>query len=78
MDQHATWYGGKTSAQATLCLGPKIGKNGGFAPLKFGSQLPVKGAQPQFSLHIYCGHDGWMDEDDTWYGSRPRPRPHCV
>ena len=20
--------------------------------------------------------NGWMDEDDTWYGSRPRP--HCV
>ena len=19
-----------------------------------------------------------MDEDPTWYGSRPRPRPHCV
>jgi len=19
-----------------------------------------------------------MDEDATWYGSRPRPRPHCV
>jgi len=22
--------------------------------------------------------NGWMDEDTTWYGSRPRPRPHCV
>jgi len=22
--------------------------------------------------------NGWMDEDATWYGSRPRPRPHCV
>jgi len=21
---------------------------------------------------------GWMDEDATWYGSRPRPRPHCI
>jgi len=20
----------------------------------------------------------WMDEDATWYGSRPRPRPHCA
>jgi len=20
----------------------------------------------------------WMDEDATWCGSRPRPRPHCV
>jgi len=22
--------------------------------------------------------NGWMDEDATWYGSRPRLRPHCV
>ena len=22
--------------------------------------------------------NGWMDEDDAWYGSRPRPRPHCT
>ena len=22
--------------------------------------------------------NGWMDQDATWYGGRPRPRPHCV
>jgi len=22
--------------------------------------------------------NGWMDENATWYGSRPRPRPHCI
>ena len=22
--------------------------------------------------------NGWMDEDAAWYGSRPRPRPHCT
>jgi len=22
--------------------------------------------------------NGWMDEDDTWYGKRHRPRPHCI
>jgi len=22
--------------------------------------------------------NGWMDQDTTWYGRRPRPRPHCV
>jgi len=21
---------------------------------------------------------GWMDQDATWYGGRPRPRPHCI
>ena len=22
--------------------------------------------------------NGWMDQDATWCGGRPRPRPHCV
>ena len=22
--------------------------------------------------------NGWMDQDATWYGGRPRPRPHCI
>ena len=22
--------------------------------------------------------NGWIDQDATWYGGRPRPRPHCV
>jgi len=22
--------------------------------------------------------NSWMDQDVTWYGGRPRPRPHCV
>jgi len=22
--------------------------------------------------------NGWMDQDETWHGGRPRPRPHCV
>jgi len=22
--------------------------------------------------------NGWMDQDVTWYGGRPRSRPHCI
>ena len=22
--------------------------------------------------------NGWMDQDETWHGGRPRPRPYCV
>jgi len=22
--------------------------------------------------------NGWMDQDETWHGGRPRPREHCV
>ena len=28
-------------------------------------------------LHLLWPN-GWMDEDATWHGSRPQPRPHCV
>jgi len=38
--------------------------------------LPQKGRSPtQFSAHVYCG---CMDQDATWYGSRPPPTRHCV
>jgi len=36
-------------------------KNGGTAPI-FGSCL--------------LWPNGWMDQDASWYGSRPRLRPH--
>jgi len=22
--------------------------------------------------------NGWMDQDETWHGGRPRPQPNCV
>ena len=35
------------------------------------------------SVCLYCNvgvlwRNGWMDQDETWHGGRPRPRPHCV
>ena len=41
------------------------------------------GQCPQPPFHPIFGPcllwpNGWMDEDATWYGSRSRPRPHCV
>jgi len=35
------------------------------------AQPPVFGTRPLWL-------NGWMDEDTTWYGSRPRSRPHCI
>ena len=32
---------------------------------------------PQFSANV-LRPNGWMDQDSTWYGGRPRPRRHCV
>jgi len=45
-----------------------------------GTQLPFrKGTQPP-PIFGQCPlwPNGWMDEDATWYGSRPWPRPHCI
>jgi len=27
---------------------------------------------------VYCGQTVGMDQDETWHGGRPWPRPHCV
>jgi len=44
-----------------------------------GSQPPpLKGAQPPIFGSWLLWPNGWMDEDATWYESRPRPRPHCI
>jgi len=44
-----------------------------------GSQLPtIKGAQPPVFGSCLLWRNSWMNEAATWYGSRPRPRPHCV
>jgi len=39
---------------------------------------PRKGAEPQIFRLCLLWPDGWMDEDSTWCGSKPQPRPHCV
>ena len=38
---------------------------------------PKRGTAPVFGSCLLWPN-GWMGEDATWYGSRPRPRPHCV
>ena len=40
--------------------------------------LSKKGAEPRPNFRPFLWPNGWMDEDSTWYGSRPRPRPHCT
>jgi len=43
---------------------PPPKKKGGHSPLIFGKCL--------------LWPNGWMDQDATWYGGRPRPRRLCV
>ena len=44
------------------------------------AHLPQKGALhgPQVFGPCLVWPNGWMDEDATWYGSRPQLKPHCV
>jgi len=40
---------------------------------------PKKGGPHRIFSPRLLWPNGWMDEEDTaWYGSRPRPRPHCT
>ena len=39
---------------------------------------PLKGHSPPIFVQCPLRPNDWMDEDATWYGSRPRPRPHCI
>jgi len=44
-----------------------------------GTRLPSpKGAQPPIFGKCLCWPIGCMDQDATWYGGRPRSRPHCA
>ena len=40
-------------------------------PLKKGGTTPIFGP-------CLLWPNGWIDEDATWHGSSPRPRPHCI
>jgi len=40
-------------------------------------RIPL-GMEVGLSLGDIMWPNGSMDQDATWYGSRPRPRPHCV
>jgi len=62
---HLVWT--KASVQATLCsMGTQLLQNRGHT-----HHHPVFGP-------CLLWPNGWMDEDATWYESRPRPRPHCI
>jgi len=39
--------------------------------------IPQRGTAPKFTACLLWP-SGWMDQDATWQGGRPRPWPHCV
>jgi len=71
-------YCGQTAGWIKMPLGTEIGLDPGDIVLD-GPQLPPKKRHsPQIFGPCLLWPNGWMDQDATWYGGRPRPRQHCV
>jgi len=72
---------GQTAGRTKMPLGMEVGLGPGDFVFDGDPALSIRKGTPtptQFLAHVYCGQNGWMDEDATWYGIRPRPRPHCI
>jgi len=71
---------GQTAGWIKMPLGTEVGLSPGHIVLDGDpAPLPKRGAQqpPVFSPCL-LRPNGWMDQDVTWCGGSPRPRPHCV
>jgi len=70
-DQMAGWI--------KMPLGMEVGLGPGHTVLD-GDTAPLfkKGHTPPIFGPCILWPNGWMDQDGTWHGGRPRPRPHCA
>ena len=72
-------YCGQTAGWIKMPLGTEINLGTDDVVLDWiPAPPPLKGAQPPVFGSCLLWPNGLMNEDATWYGSRPRPRPHCV
>jgi len=72
-------YCGQTVGWIKMKLGMEVGIGPGHIVLDGDPPSRQKGAQPPPILGpCLLWPNGWMDQDATWYGGRPRPRPHSV
>jgi len=70
-------YCGETARWIKMPLGREEDLSTGDIVL-YGDPAPIpKGAQPSNFRPTFVCPNGWMDQVVTWYGGRPRPRPHC-
>jgi len=73
-------YCGQTAGWIKMALGVEMGLGPGHIVLD-GDPPPLHkkgGTVPRFFGPFLLWPNGWMHQDATWYGSRPRPRPHCA
>jgi len=61
-----------------MALDMEVGLGPGDFVFDGDAAVPRKKAHPPPPSFWPMWPSGWMDEDATWYGSRPRPRPHCI
>jgi len=59
-------------------LGTEVNLSPGDVVLDEVAAPPKRGTAPIFRFICLLCPNGWMDEDSTWFGSRRRPRPHCI
>jgi len=72
-------YCGKTAGWIKMTLGMKVGLDPGHMVLDGDpAPLPNKGAERPIFGPCLLRPNGWMYQDDTWYGDRPQPRRLCV
>jgi len=71
-------YCGQTAGWIKMPLGMEVGLGSSGIVLNRDPAPPGKrGTAPIFGRCLLWPN-GWMDQDTTWYGGRPRPRTHCV
>ena len=71
---------GQTAGWIKMPLGTKVGVGPGDIVLDGNPAPPPpkRGTAPPLFGPCLSWPNGWMDQDATWYGGRPRPRPRCV
>ena len=70
---------GQTAGWIKIPLGAEVGlSRGDFVLDGDPAPLPKKGVEPPIFSPFLLWPNGWMNQDATWYGRRPRPRLHCA
>jgi len=71
---------GPTAGWIKMALGTEVGLGPGHVVLyRDSAPLPNNGhSPPPIFGPCLLWPNGWMDQDATWYGYRPRHRRHCV
>ena len=72
-----SWPNGQTAGWIKMPLGMEVGLNPGHIVLDGDPATPQRGRAPIFGPCVLWPNS-WMDQDATWYGCKPQPRPHCV